>query len=117
MELIMKQLLQNSILILMLAILVACAQLGLATPETFNEKLAAGYVTVTEMVTTTTALLKAGKIKSDDAANIQVQVNTAKAGLDIAKQVAANDPKAADAKLVAVRTVLTALSTYLATKQ
>lgn len=97
--------------------LTACAQLGLPTATTFNEKLAAGYSSVTAVRSSATTLLVAKKISSDDAQNIQTQADTARAGLDVARTISKTDQTAANARLTAIRTVLTALSTYLASRQ
>lgn len=94
-----------------------CAGIGVVSPTTFNEKLAVAYGTVTEIGVTTSTLLKAGKIKSDDAQNVHDQAVHAKTGLDIARSMSSIDITSASGKLEAIRTVLTALTTYLATKQ
>lgn len=102
--------------IFVLAFVVGCAQLGLPTPETFNERLAAGYQAVTGARASALALLKSGQISAADAQNVQEQADNARAGLDIARATQAADPTAANAKLTAVVTALTALQTYLRTK-
>mgnify|MGYP001579719976 FL=1 len=63
-----------------------------------------------------TTLLKAGKITADDGQNVLSSTDAARAGLDVARTLSKTDLAAADARLTAVRTALTALSTYLATK-
>jgi len=107
---------RNTFLIFIAAALTSCAQLGIAPAETFAQKLAVGYSSVTAVRQSATTLLTAKKITADDAQNVQAQADNARAGLDIARTVSKTDPKAADAKLTSIRTLLTALSAYLATK-
>ncbi len=107
---------RNYLVLLLFAGLVACAQVGLPNADTFNQKLAVAYSAVTQVRTTATTLLQAKKISADDAQNVNNQADHARAGLDIARAVSKTDLTAADAKLTAVHTVLTALSAYLATK-
>jgi len=103
-------------LLLLALLLVGCEALGLK-PETFNQRLAVGYGTVTTIRQTATTLLQAKKISADDAQNVQNQADNARAGLDIARTIGKTDEKAADAKLASVTTALRALQTYLATKK
>ena len=49
------------LLVLLLTLASACAQLGLPTPQTFNEKMATAYATVTAVRDTATKLLVAKK--------------------------------------------------------
>lgn len=111
----MKRLSQYMLAIL-LSLASACAQLGLPTAQTFNEKLAAGYSSVTAVRDTATTLLVAKKISPDDAQNVQNQADNARAGLDIARSAHAVNATAADAKLTQVMAALTALQSYLAKK-
>ena len=91
----------------------SCASFGVATPKTFNEKLAAGYVTIQGLNTMTLDLLTAKKIAPDDAENINQQTDNAKAALDIARTMSKTDLSSADTKLDATITGLTALQNYL----
>ena len=100
----------------LLVMLTACATLGVSAPQTFNERLAAGYSTVTAARVTTATLLTSGKLSKDDAQNVQSQLGNARTGLDLARQIHATDPAAGDAKIDAVVTALTALQAYLNTK-
>lgn len=96
--------------------LTSCAQLGLPTVTNFEERLTAGYALNAEVRQSAATLLNAGKLTSADGQNILDQTNNARQGLDVARAIAKGDPKAGDAKLTAVRTVLLALQSYLATK-
>lgn len=98
-------------------LLAACAQLGLAQPETFNQKLAVAYGTVTQTRELATTLLQQGKLSSDDASNVLATTDAARAGLDTARKLSLSQPEAAIVKLESVRSVLVAVSTYLASRQ
>jgi hypothetical protein len=93
------------------ALLVACA--SLPAPETFNERLAAGYSSVTAARTTATTLLEQKRITGQDAMNVQAQADIARQALDIARATHRIDAVAGDAKLTAAVTTLTALQAYL----
>lgn len=97
-------------------LMAACAQLGLPTAETFNQKLAVGYGTVTQVRATATQLLTTKKIGADDAQHVQDQANNARSGLDIARGMSAKDLPAATTKLEMVTTILTAVQAYLSAK-
>lgn len=100
----------------LLVALTACGTLGLETPKTFNERLAAGYTTVTAARDTAATLLTSGKITAADAQQVQNQCDNARSGLDIARSIHASDPPAGDAKLTAILAGLTALQAYLQTR-
>lgn len=98
-------------------LLAACAQLGLPAPETFNERLAAGYGAVTQVRSTATTLLEAKRISSEDAQNVLTTTDAARQGLDVARSLSKTDLASAEGKVNAVRATLTALSAYLATRK
>lgn len=108
--------LRSTFVALMFA-LTSCAQLGLPTATTFQERLTAGYALNTEVRNSAATLLNARKLSADDGQNILSQTDNARTGLDVARAIAKGDPKAGDAKLTAVRTVLLALQAYLASRQ
>lgn len=95
----------------------ACAQLGLATPETFNQKAAVALGTVTQVRESATTLLAAKQITADDADNVLKATDVARTGIDTARKMQATDPTGANSKLDAIRTGLTAVATYLASRQ
>lgn len=107
----------RSVFIALILSLTACAQLGLPTATTFQERLTAGYALNAEVRSSAVTLLNAKKLTADDGQNILDQTNTARAGLDVARTIGKSDPKAGDTKLTAIRTVLVALQAYLATKE
>ena len=106
----------RSMLLAILFTLTSCAQLGLPTATTFQERLTAGYALNAEVRTSAATLLNAGKITLEDGQSILAQTNAARIGLDAARVIGSSDPKAGDAKLSSVRTVLLALQSYLASK-
>lgn len=99
------------------ALVVACTTIGSPIAETFNEKLAVGYGTVTQIRATTAQLLTAKRVTSADAQNIQVQADSARAGLDIARDLSKSDLPAANNRLAMATAVLTALQGYLSARQ
>lgn len=70
------------------SLMLACSALDVPKPETFNQKVAAGYVTVTSLRNSTAMLLQADKITVKEAQNIQAQIDTAREGLDLAANFA-----------------------------
>lgn len=114
-----------------LAVLAACAQLGLQTPDTFEKKAAAAIVTVQTVAESATAALVAGKLSKTDAENV---VSTGRASLQaimvaqqlyyaacpLRAQIETSDPAckapAAENKLAATLVILTTLQSYLATQ-
>jgi len=94
----------------------ACASLGLQSPDTFNQKLAGGYTTVTAARDTAATLLQSGKIKADDAQQVQNQADNLRSGLDVARSIHTSNPTAGDDKLASILTGLNALSAYLAAR-
>jgi len=100
----------------LLYLITGCQYLGVPTAKTFNEKWIAAQTADTTVLQTDLALLQAGKISQDDAANIEAQADNVKAGLDIARNLYANDQQAGQTKLDSVVLALQALQQYLATK-
>lgn len=98
---------------LILFLLTGCSTLGIPTADTFNARLAVGYSTVTTVRLTAKTLLDSQRITAEDGQNVLDQTNHARAGLDIARKLAAVDLKQADAKLTAIRITLDALKEYL----
>lgn len=102
---------------LFLTLASGCAALGVPTPTTFNERLASAYITVNGAMDTARVLLSASKITPADADNVVKQCDNAIAALDLARTMSKTDLPAANIKLTATITVLTALQSYLATKK
>lgn len=97
--------------------LTACAQLGLPTPQTFEERLTVGISSVTAARQTALTLLQANKISADDAQNVQDQADNVRQALDIARSLKAANLSAAEDKLSAAISALNVLNTYLARRQ
>lgn len=89
----------------------------LLAPDTFSERLAVGYALVGQVRATATALLDAKRITADDGQNTLEATDVFRAGLDVARGMAATDLSSAEAKLAAIRTGLTALKTYVDGRQ
>ena len=106
------------LLVFSLTFLPACAQLGIPPAETFNQRIAVAYSTVTAVRDTATTLLKGKRITVQDAENVQQQADNARSGLDIARTMFADGKTIpADDKLQSVSVALRALQTYLASKK
>lgn len=99
------------------ALLPGCSTLGVPEPVTLNQRLAVALGSVTAVRDSALTLLKAGRISPQDAANVNAQADNARAAIDLARSVAATDPKLAQDKLAQAVTVLRALETYLAQRK
>lgn len=104
------------VLLALMLLVMACAQLGAPTPDTLNEKIAVALTANTTIRTTATQLLSAGKLSADDGANVLATTDAARAGIELARKLGATDMAAANAKLTAATTVLNALQGYLAAR-
>jgi len=106
------------LILLAVALLQGCAQLGIAPADTFNKKAAVAIATVTEVRETATAALQAGKITPDQARDVQAKADAARDGIQAARQVAAQgDYGSAQTRLDAIQATLQALHTYLIQRQ
>jgi hypothetical protein len=107
---------QPTLLIVMLttAMLVACA--GMPGPKTFEDSLAIGVTSVTQVRKTAEILLTAKKISKADAENVQQQADNAREAIALAIAIRTADPAAAQTKLTTAIEVLRALDRYLASK-
>jgi hypothetical protein len=107
---------RSYVLMLALACLCACAQLGIAPADTFNKKLAAGYTTVSAVADMANNAVLSGTLQKDDAKKVLATVTSAVEGLDLAAKMAASDPAGASTKLDLTIAAITALQTYLISK-
>lgn len=112
----LPNLLRAALVMIVAALVIACAQLGVQTPTTFNQKAIAGHAAVEGIAKTALTLYQAGKLSDADRSNVVATLRSAESGIDLATQVAKTDPTGAGTKLDASIAVLTALQTYLATK-
>jgi hypothetical protein len=101
------------VVLLLLVPLAACAPIGVSTPQTFDERLAASVATVSAVRTSTTTLLRENLISAEDAQRLRAQADDARSGIDVAKALHATEPGASDTRLAAVRLDLNGLQTYL----
>lgn len=108
---------KSAFLALALVALSACSVFGVPTPQSFNERLAVGYATVTTTRDTAAALVSSGSISADDGQNVLEQTDNARAGLDIARSISVVDPDGANARLTSILVGLEALQTYLRSRQ
>lgn len=107
----------KSWIVSLVLILTACTSLGLATPETFNQRLAYAYGTATSVRLVAADLLKAGTITVDNAKDVQSKVDAARTSLDAAKVASgAGDLSTAESKLSTAKAVLEAMQAYLNSK-
>lgn len=97
----------------LLFLLTACASMGVPPLQSFGDRLAAGYVTVTGARQFNTALLNGQRIGSVDSENVQQQLDTARKGLDVASTLTGLD---AENKLQATLVMANAALGYLCSK-
>lgn len=95
----------------------ACAQLGLVAPQTLDQRIVAGYITVKGVLDTSLVLLKAKKISPEDAKGIIAQADLAKESLDLARELMLIDTSASENKAVMALNIITALEAYLEKKK
>lgn len=106
-----------AICLLIAAALSACASLGMQTPDTFNKRVAAAYLTVQTIAETATAAVNTGKLSKADAANVVTTSRAALAAIGVASGLYATNPQAGEDKLAATLAILVALQSYVATQQ
>lgn len=94
--------------------IVACSTLGLASPQSFDERLANAYGVHTAVVSATATALTAGSITVAEAQAVESQEASVRALLDAAKaaEQGGNTPAASNDLTLAL-SGLTALQSYL----
>lgn len=100
----------------LLLLIAACAQMGVAPAQTFNQKLAYGVGMHTAVLQATTSAVTSGALSSSDAEAVLKQADTARSVLDAA--AAANtvgDLTSANNKLALALAALTTLQNYMNT--
>lgn len=100
-----------------ISLFTACAQLGIAAPQSLAEKVTVTVTAVTGVREAANTLLVAKKISVQDAENIQKQANAVREAAELALQIGATNPAAGETKLTQARSALAALQAYLAAKQ
>jgi hypothetical protein len=111
----MKNVINQARYMLLIAafLLSACAQLGIPTPGSFDERLATGIGAVAQIRRDAAILVTSKAISPDDGQNIQDQADVARRGLEVARGLRTTDFNAAEGRLTATTAVLTALQAYL----
>lgn len=105
-------------LALLLFVCAACAQLGLAPAQSFDQKLAYAYGTVTAVTQAATAALNSKDITSADAEQILRLRDESRSILDAAKVASSvGDTTTANGKLLLATSILTQLQAYLNSRQ
>ncbi len=104
------------VVIAAMALLTACTALGVATPQTFNQRAAAAQITVTAVRSTALSLLTADKITAADGKNVQASADAGNAAIDLAMLTSTVDPAGASSKLSSAIAILGGVQAYLATK-
>lgn len=97
-----------------LAILTACASLGLAPASNFSDRLAYAMGTHTAVIVSATQSLEAGEISSQDASRVLKVADEARTALDAAKLAnGVGDATTAEGRLQLATALLTNLQAYL----
>ena len=107
----MRPYLHFSAYVAALVTLVACAQLGLSSAKTFDQKLAYAYGTHTAVLQSAAAAVNAKTLSPTDGEEVLKLADESRALLDAAK--AAGDTATGGSKLALATTILTQLQTYL----
>jgi acyl-coenzyme A synthetase/AMP-(fatty) acid ligase len=99
------------------ALLTACASLGMMPADTFNKRALNAYATVQTLSESAAVLYASGKLSTQDRDKIVQTNREVLAGLEVAVLAAKTDLGAASTKLESTLLILTALESYLQTKQ
>lgn len=95
-------------------LLAACSTLGLATPQSFDERLANAYGVHTAVVSATATALTSGSITATEAQAVENQEASVRALLDAARSAEqGGNPSGASNDLTLALSGLTALQSYL----
>lgn len=93
--------------------LAACAQLGLAPAQTFDQKLAYAYGTHTAIVASAAQATKTGTLNATDAEHVLTLADQSRQFLDAAHAVETSNVNDASAKLALATAILNQLTIYL----
>ena len=102
---------------LLLALLTGCAALGVPQADTFNKRVVVANSIVESVATTTATLHAAGKITDEERGSVYQQGTEARAAIELARQLHATDPLAAENRLSTIIVALTALQGRLEAQQ
>ncbi|HEX7103947.1 MAG TPA: hypothetical protein VF201_14985 [Nitrolancea sp.] len=99
---------------LLLVLLTACAQLGLAPASSLNDRIAYAYATHTAVLRATTDALEAGDIQTEDATRVLKVADQARDALDASRlALDAGDVSTAEGRLQLAVAILSELQAYL----
>lgn len=98
-------------------ILAACGALGVAAPQTFNEKAAAATISVNSASQTVLTLLQARKISPDESDKYIAALEDAQKAIDATRVIYKTDPLDAQNRLASAITALNLLLTELETRK
>lgn len=99
---------------LALLLIAGCESLGVATPQTFEERLAYGYSQNAAIRTSAAQALQAKTISKDDAQRVLSTTDIARTGLDAARAAhGAGDVSTAMGRLQMANSLLQSVSTFL----
>jgi hypothetical protein len=96
--------------------LAACAAVGLAPAQSFDQQLAYAYGTHTAVLDLTNQALQAGKLTPAEARQVSTIADNARSILDSAKAVETSDLATATGRLTLASKLLDQLQTYLQTR-
>lgn len=102
---------KRAIVLSAIFLLSACAQLGLSSAKTFDQKLAYAYGTHTAVLQAATSAVQAHTLNPTDADQVLKLADESRSLLDAAR--VAGDTAAGGNKLALATAVLTQLQTYL----
>ncbi len=97
-------------------LLTACASMGIISPSSFDERMAAAYSLNTAIRDGVDSSLNAGAVSSDEAQKALDETRTTRTALDSVRTLAGNDPIAAEGRLKLLEASLQALRARLIAK-
>lgn len=93
-----------------------CSTLGVPSPQTFNQRLAAAYQTASGIADTILVLEEAGKISPMEEASAVKRLSELRAALDLALSLHVNAPQTSETDLQQALSGLQELDTVLKSK-
>lgn len=106
-----------AVVIIAVASLAACAQLGVAPADTFDKKAVAGYAGVKAASDSVATLYQGGRLSGDEARSASMALHQVVAGLDTAVSLSKTNPQAAGDRLTLAITALSTLQAFLLQRQ
>lgn len=103
--------------IALLWVVIACTNMGLQSPTTFDDKLAYAYGVHTAVLDTAAIEVDNKTLTPSDGNTVLKLADQSRTLLDSARVLSATDPKTANGKLILASQILTQLQTYLKKEQ